>query len=108
MSGMLASALLTGTSFSAFQFGTACLNGSQFPCGSGISTGFGAGSGSAYAVIASGTDATIAASAAAAPIALLVRVFTFGSSARQSLGMLGALIESMPKSRSAELMSRGC
>ena len=37
MSGMLASALLTGTSFSAFQFGTACLNGSQLPCGSGIS-----------------------------------------------------------------------
>ena len=43
----------------------------------------GAGSGSAYAVIASGTDATIAASAADAPIALLVRVFTVGSSARR-------------------------
>ena len=84
MSGMLASAWLTGTSLNAFQFGTACLNGSQFPCGSGISTtGFGVGSGSAYAVIASGTDATIAANAAATPIALLVRVFTVGSSARR-------------------------
>ena len=49
------------------------------------------GSGSAYAVIASGIDAAIATIAAAAPVALLVRVFTIGSSARQSLGMLGAL-----------------
>ncbi len=77
MSGMLASALLTGTSFRAFQFGTAALNGSQLPCGSGISTaGAGEGSGSAYALIASGTDAAIAANAVATPMALRVRVFT--------------------------------
>ncbi len=41
-------------------------------------------------MIASGTDAAIATIAAAAPVALLVRVFTVGSSARHSLGMLGA------------------
>jgi hypothetical protein len=109
ISGMLASAWLTGTSLSAFQLGTAALNGSQLPCGSGISTaGSGLGSGSAYAVTASGIDAPIAAIAAAAPMALLVRVFTFGSSARQSLGMLCALIDHCQSQDQRKLMPQGC
>ena len=43
----------------------------------GVATGDVVGvSGSAYALIASGIDAAIAATAATAPMALLVRVFT--------------------------------
>src|SRR4029077_2199459 len=55
------------------------------PWRSGIGFG-GAGAGvgsSALAVIANGSDATIAAMPAAAPKVLLVRVFNSGSSARQ-------------------------
>ena len=80
MSGMLASTVPTGWVARFLKVGSACLKASQpGPCGSGISaTGVGSAGGSAYAVTASGTDAAIAAIAAVAPSALLVRVFTCG------------------------------
>ncbi len=80
MSGMLASTLLTGTLARLFQFGTACLNGSHLPCGSGISAVTVVVVGSADAVTASGTDRASAAALAAMPMVLPVRVFTFCSS----------------------------
>src|SRR3979490_1525513 len=86
MSGMLASTVPIGWLSKFFQLGSSVLNASQpDPCGSGIGVtvvGVGVGS-SALAVIASGSDATIAAMPAAAPKVLLVRVFNSGSSARQ-------------------------
>src|SRR5258708_39887135 len=86
MSGMLASTVPTGLLLKSFQLGCAVLNASQpDPWRSGIGfAGAGAGVGSsALAVIASGSDATIAAMPTAAPKVLLVRVFNSGSSARQ-------------------------
>src|ERR1700722_13842896 len=81
MSGMLAIAVSVCWSCRFLYAGTCCLNASQpDPCGSGNSA---VGAGSAYAVIASGTDAVIAAIATAAPNALLVRVFTSCSSTSQ-------------------------
>ncbi len=81
MSGMAASAASVWSSCRSLYAGTCCLNASQpGPCGSGNSAVV---AGSAYAVIASGTDAAIAAIATAAPNALLVRVFTSCSSTSQ-------------------------
>src|SRR5205823_6565526 len=91
-SGMVASTLLTGWVARSFQLGSAALNASQpEPWGSGIgATGVdtgvlgvaGSAGGSAYALMANGTDATIAAIPAVAPNALLARVFNFGSFVR--------------------------
>src|SRR5882757_7829441 len=86
MSGMLASTVPIGWLLNPFQLGSAVLNASQpDPWGSGIGAtgvvGVGVGS-SALAVIASGSDTTIAAMPTAAPKVLLVRVFNSGSSAR--------------------------
>src|SRR5438132_1389104 len=92
MSPPLPSTLLTGWVARSFQLGSAALNASQpEPWGSGIgATGVdtgvlgvaGSAGGSAYALMANGTDATIAAIPAVAPNALLARVFNFGSFVR--------------------------
>ena len=100
MSGMLASAWPTGTFAKVFQFGTACLEGVTArtlrirDLGQVASAPAAA---SAYAVTASGTDRAIAAIPAAAPMALLVRDFTYGSSALQVAWHVKASGTPMPK-----------
>ncbi len=88
---MACSAWPTGRVASDFQFGTASLNASQpLPSGFGISTAvlddtsvgcramLSRGAADATAI---GTDTAMAAMPTPAPMALLVRVFKFGSSA---------------------------
>src|SRR5258705_14005274 len=82
MSGMLASTVPTGLLLKSFQLGCAVLNASQpDPWRSGIGfAGAGAGVGSsALAVIASGSDAPIAAMPTGGPKVLLGGGFKSGS-----------------------------
>ncbi|PQM47497.1 hypothetical protein C1Y40_02325 [Mycobacterium talmoniae] len=106
MSGMLASAVPTGWLLRSFQFGTADLKASQpGPCGSGICA-TGVGSGSADALMASGSDAATAATAAA-PNALLARVFNVGSFVRLNR-MLRAAITPRQRHTAPPTRLSGC